>query len=880
MKLFKRKQKEVLLEPEQKPKRKQSTANNSMLALGIALSLVSIVAASGLIGWAGMQEQQQQQQQLVERASNDALGKITHVLHLIDTDARKLAANPLLAQLILNEDSEQIAQLEQQLRHRGQVVDIYISPRGKASRQSERPAQISYAALDLIANAENGNQPPIEFMRSAGSNHVYKAEPVRLNDSIIGTLLVVYEGEILNQILPAGSDGIQLGLIQKLANTPELQIASSGTSNGASQKTIRTSHPHWQLQIQQNDFDLISYLLGNSMLMLAAAIALAGNLCALFLLNSNLSRRIIKDCNLFSQLVQNWQMGKSVNFDKIRTPELQALAASLSQTAPSRKAASSATDDQAAATSSEPEFNDGNDILALKKGQMMEVEEIDSSDYVDQIEDGEFSEHEEIFNDVLDIDILDEPETISEVESPRAQSRQQVSQSIFRAYDIRGVVGDGLNEESAYWIGRAVAAQSQLQGQTSIAVGRDGRLSSPQLSEALIQGITEGGSDVINLGLVPTPVVYFATHSLDTKSCVMVTGSHNPPEYNGFKVVINGQTLASEGIQALYQRIQDNQLSLGDGKEQQLDLLPQYLERISGDIAIARPLKVVIDCGNGAAGVIAPQLFEALGCEVINLNSEVDGNFPAHHPDPSNPDNLQQLIQAVTSNNADIGLAFDGDGDRLGMVTNTGTIIYPDRMMMLLSKDLVSRNPGADVIFDVKCSRRLAALISGYGGRPIMWKTGHSLMKAKLQETNALLAGEMSGHIFYSERWYGFDDGLYAAARLLEIIALEERTTEQIFAAFPSSKSTPELQIKVSDDAKFKIIAALQQKGQWDDGKLNDLDGVRVDYPKSWGLIRASNTTPNLVLRFEGDSDEDLQQVMDKFRQELQNLIPNFPWPF
>lgn len=876
MKLFKRKDKDsISIQPPKKSKVRKHPGTNSMLLTGIVLCLLSIGAAGALAGLTFIHNSQQQQQQQAEQLTAGALAALNHILGQIDADTARIAANQELARLLLDDEPQQLALLEQHLRQRGQVVDVYISSRGKASVQSERPAPVNYAALELIASAESGANPPVEFVTTGGRNYLYKAAPIKLQDSVLGTVLVVYQADIVSNALPTAAADTRLSLLQKLPNAPELQIASSGQSSAGTSKTIRTSHPNWQLQLQQQEFQPME-LAGIEMLLAAVAIALGGSLLALFLLNQGMGRRIAKDCNLFSQLLQNWQMGTAMNAEKIRTPELQALAASLAQTAPKRTAGTGEVKTKPAT------LHESNDILALKKGQVMEVEEVDSFLSGEEIEEAEIAHEEHELNHILDLDILDEQEDPFGLgsEDPRERSRQQVDPGIFRAYDIRGVAGDSLSEDTAYWVGRAVAAHSIEQSQNSVIVGRDGRLSSPQLCQALIEGLLDGGCQVTNLGVVPTPVVYFATHSLEANSAVMVTGSHNPPEYNGFKIVIAGQTLAGDDVTALYQRIVDNQLSQGSGSEHQLDILPAYLERISGDIAIARPMKVVLDCGNGAAGVIAPQLFEALGCTVVSLNAEVDGNFPAHHPDPGNPDNLQQLIESVTTHQADIGIAFDGDADRLGVVTSAGTIIYPDRLMMLLAKDMVSRNPGADIIFDVKCSRRLASLISGYGGRPVMWKTGHSLMKAKLQQTGALLAGELSGHIFYNERWYGFDDGMYAAARMLEIIALDDRSSEQIFAAFPASKSTPELQLRVTDEIKFKIIAALKQKGEWADGKITDLDGVRVDFHKSWGLIRASNTTPSLVLRFEGDSDEDLQEVMQLFRQQLQKLVPNLPWPF
>ncbi|WP_162960643.1 phosphomannomutase/phosphoglucomutase, partial [Pseudomonas aeruginosa] len=437
-----------------------------------------------------------------------------------------------------------------------------------------------------------------------------------------------------------------------------------------------------------------------------------------------------------------------------------------------------------------------------------------------------------------------------------------------------------LTAETAYWIGRAIGSESLARGEPCVAVGRDGRLSGPELVKQLIQGLVDCGCQVSDVGMVPTPVLYYAANVLEGKSGVMLTGSHNPPDYNGFKIVVAGETLANEQIQALRERIEKNDLASGVGSVEQVDILPRYFKQIRDDIAMAKPMKVVVDCGNGVAGVIAPQLIEALGCSVIPLYCEVDGNFPNHHPDPGKPENLKDLIAKVKAENADLGLAFDGDGDRVGVVTNTGTIIYPDRLLMLFAKDVVSRNPGADIIFDVKCTRRLIALISGYGGRPVMWKTGHSLIKKKMKETGALLAGEMSGHVFFKERWFGFDDGIYSAARLLEILSQDQRDSEHVFSAFPSDISTPEINITVTEDSKFAIIEALQRDAQWGEGNITTLDGVRVDYPKGWGLVRASNTTPVLVLRFEADTEEELERIKTVFRNQLKAVDSSLPVPF
>ncbi len=461
-----------------------------------------------------------------------------------------------------------------------------------------------------------------------------------------------------------------------------------------------------------------------------------------------------------------------------------------------------------------------------------------------------------------------------------AAASVSVDPGIFRAYDIRGVVGQGLTAASVQLIGRAIASAARACGETTVIVARDGRLSGPELSQALMQGLTAAGVDVIDIGQVPTPVLYFATKTLGFASGVMLTGSHNPPDYNGLKIVIAGDTLAGDAITDLYQRIRDGRLSEGQGKVQQRTISKAYIERIVGDVALARPLKVVVDCGHGVTGEIAPRLLRALGCEIVPLYTDIDGHFPGHHPDPSKPENLADLIAAVAREQADIGVAFDGDGDRLGVVTPQGKIIYPDRLLMLFAKHVLLSHPGADIIFDVKCTRDLRSLIAAHGGRPLMCRTGHSFIKAQLKETQAALAGEMSGHIFFNDRWYGFDDGLYAAVRLLEILSLEMADADSIFAEFPENATTPELNIAVSDAEKFALVERLKAQASFVDGTVSTLDGLRVDFSNGWGLIRASNTTPMLVARFEGHTEADLAQICQRFHDLLQQVAPQLALPF
>jgi len=456
--------------------------------------------------------------------------------------------------------------------------------------------------------------------------------------------------------------------------------------------------------------------------------------------------------------------------------------------------------------------------------------------------------------------------------APAAPPILDVSAAIFRAYDVRGVVGETLNEDVARVLGQSIGTLMNEKGLREIVIGRDGRLSGPELAGALAEGLRTAGIDVIDLGVVPTPVVYFAAFRFNTGCGVAVTGSHNPPEYNGFKIVIGGETLAEEAIQNLYQRIVSGALDGGgQGELREVDVVPDYVEKIVSDVLAERQLKVVVDCGNGIPGAIAPQVLEGVGCEVIPLYCDVDGSFPNHHPDPSDPKNLEDLIMAVRQTDADLGLAFDGDGDRLGVVTKAGEIIYPDRLLMLFARDVLSRQPGATVIYDVKCSSHLKGEVLDAGGSPLMWRTGHSLIKAKMRQTGAELAGEMSGHFFFKERWYGFDDGIYAAARLLEILAgdIEGRTVEEIFATVPKSVSTPELKIELPEGENHRFMERFREKATFEDASVITIDGVRADWSDGWGLVRASNTTPVLVLRFEADDPAALKRVQQVFRRQL-----------
>jgi phosphomannomutase/phosphoglucomutase len=455
-----------------------------------------------------------------------------------------------------------------------------------------------------------------------------------------------------------------------------------------------------------------------------------------------------------------------------------------------------------------------------------------------------------------------------------------ITQDIFRAYDIRGIVATALTPDAVELIGQAFATEALSRGQKTVVIGRDGRLSSPELGQRLSKGLRAGGCDVVDIGMVPTPVLYYATHKLKTGTGIMVTGSHNPPHYNGLKMLIAGDTLYGDGIQALYRMIVEDRLNSGTGTHTERDVIPEYLDTIVSDIKLEKPLNIAVDCGNGVAGVLATELFTRLGCNVTELFCDVDGNFPNHHPDPSKPENLLDLKKAIKENALDLGLAFDGDGDRVGILDDKQNILWADRQMMLYAADVLKRKPGAQIIFDIKSTSNLENVIRNLGGEPLMWKTGHSFIKAKMKETGAELAGEMSGHIFFKERWFGFDDGLYSAARMLEIVSQHDEPASTIFEKLPDSVNTPELQVNFEEGEHYKFMEKFIAQSRFDNADMVTIDGIRVNYADGWGLVRPSNTTPSLVLRFEANDEDILKRIQDSFREQMLAVDGSLELPF
>jgi len=717
------------------------------------------------------------------------------------------------------------------------AIQVALIPHGKAEN-----FPLSFAELEQVKRTERGETVPAEaILGPEGEWHFIMSVPVwgKTKEVIEGTLFISYQLNRIKLALEAfdhsnGSsslvqvfDNIEPRIIFTIGKQkPEIDQAHMLPIANSRWQILFTPTPGFYKQQGMDPTVLIGILI---------ALGVILSVVIIFLLRS---AKISTGSDLFGGEHTPIQIASAKNITK------------------GGKADASRVSELATQATRDADYDDFNDISdpLFQHGDVMEVSDFDEAT------------EESSFDSTADTTVMPAASV--------STSGGSVHQGIFRDYDIRGDAQLYLTDDAVFSIGQAIGSEAQARGQTRIAVASDGRISSPRIKEKLIQGILATGSHVIDIGSVTSPVLYFVTETTDINSGVVVTASHNPGSDNGFKIILKGETLADDDIQSLYNRIETGNFCTGQGTQTSASYTDDYLDKITNDIALADNLKVVVDCGNGIAGDIAPKLLQNLGCDVVPLFCEVDGNFPNHSPDPGIESNLKWLVEKVKSEKADLGIALDGDGDRLVAVSSSGKIIYPDRLLMLFAKDVVSRNPGTDVVFDVKCTRRLSSLISGYGGRPLMWKSGHAHIKAKMKETAAMLGGELSGHIFFKERWYGFDDGLYAAARLLEILAIRSQSLDAALSSLPISAITPEIRLPVADEEKFEMIDRLINKGDWSGGKITTLDGLRVDFAKGWGLVRASNTSACLSLRFEADNDEMLEKIRDLFRQQLKTHIP------
>lgn len=797
----------------------------------VAFSLVLIVALFGAVWF--LLHQLGQKQTAMERAAKVAetvVGQLSNQIHLYRSLLQSVARESGLTALFIAGDPKPLARKERDIQQRiPGAMRVHLLPPRWDNLGGEPERQLSFATLAMLRAAEQSDEATVAEVQQLNTPKQRIAMAARVVDEaneVVGVIYLALPISLAQRSLDGITD-INVE-IRQVAGNQAVRFAGNGDSiDDEGTGRIPVSGSIWRVVFQP----VISTTQEIPLLELAVpAVGLVLAITVLLLLARRLTKALREDRTTIEAIAGRLSRGRPIRSQTARMAELQATMDRLVQMG------------QEAAHNGEPR-------MPVPKASRRAAPPAPSAQA-----------------------------PVTEARAPAAGTK--LPAAIFRAYDIRGVVDRDLTPETVYQLGRAIGSEAYDRGQQTVIVGRDGRLSGPALCAELCRGLMASGRDVVDIGLVPTPALYFATHHLSSGSGVILTGSHNPPEYNGLKIVIGGETLSGETIQSLRQRVETGNLLEGDGMRQERDILGDYVGRITEDVQLVRPLKVVVDCGNGAAGVIAPALFKALGCRVTELYCEVDGKFPNHHPDPGKPENLQALIREVKSQQADVGLAFDGDGDRLGVVDSEGKIIWPDRLLMLFARDVLSRQPGTDIIYDVKSSRHLAGDILSHGGRPLMWKTGHSLIKAKLMETGALLAGELSGHIFFKERWYGFDDGIYAGARLLEILASDSRSSAEVFEELPESVSTPELSVAVPEGAGAKLVEKLVAHGAIPGAKLVTIDGVRAEFENGWGLVRPSNTTPALIFRFEADDARALSEVQARFRQQLLEIQPDLKLPF
>ena len=777
----------------------------------------------------------------------------THALH-------GLAQDPATIKLFDEKNLQAWQQRETEIKSMfPQVLRVrLLSPTTSQPDLTYEP-HFTFACLDLLNQSRaEGFTTHVEMHEIEGKQqHIDMMQAVALRGKVVGFIQLALDPNLLNVWTKKVAGESYLEVHQTIDNGKSFLISKAGTADKQGvHATAAIPGTNWVVDIWTPYVGADSAF--NLGMVFALVMGIVLSAIVVFVLRSLLHKELQSDLEKYLMLVTGTLRGTKATQFEFSLQEFKTAAAQVDNLRFDRNNMERERDasDDKNSKSTQSSLPDADPMFMSKDS--ITLEELDDTSAVDEL------------------DALDNAEPVT-----AAANLPPLPEEIFKAYDIRGIVGKTLTVENIQLIGQSIGSEAKVRGLDAIVFARDGRLSGPELGQALVKGLLESGINVIDIGMMPTPVLYFAAAELTTGTGVMLTGSHNPSNYNGIKMVLGGETLSGDTIQVLRQRIMTGNLSSGSGLYSNEKMLDKYISRIVSDIKLKRKLKIVIDCGNGVAGAVAPALFTKLGCDVTPLFCEVDGRFPNHHPDPSQPENLGDLMAEVKKQNADMGLAFDGDGDRIGVVSGDGKIIWPDRLMMLFATDVLSRNPGASIIYDIKCSSNLRNVIEEEGGQPLMWKTGHSLIKAKMKETNALLAGEMSGHIFFKERWYGFDDALYSAARLLEIMSNQLRQPRVVFSSLADSINTPELKIDMPEGEHFKFIDELMKKtSSFSDAEVTMIDGIRVDYSDGWGLVRASNTTPCLVLRFEGKDRAAMARVQEKFREVLTSIRADLKLPF
>lgn len=847
-----------------------------LFSLLTAIAVLMVLAAGAGVYWfSASQITQTKQDAAVAVAKSVALGITAQVDQLTNT-LEKMAQDPEVLAAVTSADAAQLTSVAEKLeKHLPDVLKIRLLLPGVSELDEKSIPKMGYADLDMVREAFGKNQMPAVQGDIGPDRHLAVARRIMQNDQAVGVILASLKYDFIAKTVQAAE--LKNGHLE-LRQAALVLGAVGAPVDGAQQNVdpVKVAKTGWELHYQ-----VASGASPDELAMIIGVIAVCASLTLLacFLGYRRFSSVLSQDLGSVLKASKDLLMNKLQASYPAKMSETNAIISTLAQFKRVMDRHDDEDDDgdsHAGGAKMAGLFDDFDDAMNA------EIKIPWGGEGPQQLHDtvgGVASFNEEAMPSKPEIVEKTVPDSF---DMPLSTKKTVDPGIVFRAYDIRGIVGKVLTKELVYDIGRALATQAKEHGSKVVVVGRDGRNSSPSLAEALSQGILAVGLNVLDIGMVPTPVLYFVTRHTEGRSGVMVTGSHNPPDYNGLKMVVNGETLAGEKIQQLKACINNQAYATGKpgSLEQSGQFSVEYIGLISEDIHIARPMKVVLDCGNGVAGELGPKLLRTLGCEVVELFCDIDGGFPNHHPDPSNPKNLSELITTVKHYKADIGIAFDGDGDRLGVVDSNGKIIWADRQMMLFAKDVLAGKPGAEIIYDVKCSRHLSDQIIKFGGRPTMWKTGHSMMKAKLKETGARLAGEMSGHIFFNDRWFGFDDALYAAARLIEILSRDTRSSAEVFADFPDSINTPELTVALEEGENFTFIDSLLKIAKFTGGSITNIDGMRVDFPNGWGLVRASNTTPSLVIRFEADSEAAMKDIQEQFRQLMKKIKPDIALPF
>ena len=847
---------------------------NTASLLGLVFFSLIILVASFFSQYPGLTELRLQQSAVANAMAERTAHRLAFKVAYYTQALRGIAADPQVRNLILaaNGAAKQ-ARAEQLKKQFPGALRLRLLPAGVFTVDKSQQPHLGFACLDMQRQAEESHLGPAVEIHVFGSpqQHIDVLQPVlsKAGDKVVGHIQLALDVNLIKQWLQEDSAKGYLELTQPVAGKRGLLISSAGdmaAKNTGLMASADVSGTRWRMQVWT---PLVTPSLFNLNLLLVVLVAILLSALLIYLLRNSLSRSIQVDLENFMQMEANFLRGIKHHDYSLRMSEFKSAAGRFDNLRQGQSLDRERDDDPDAVSVSDISMHGSMDRVFMDTG-IMEVQELES--------DAEFKQS--MSQQMQQPTQSDHSDSQLQTSKPAVEKPGLPPASIFKAYDIRGIVGKTLTPQYMMLIGQALGSEAIGRGLGKIAFARDGRLSGPELGGALVRGLQAAGMDVLDIGMVPTPVLYYAAAELTEGTGVMLTGSHNPAEYNGVKMVLGGETLSGDAIQSLRERILSEDFTRGSGEYATRVISNEYIQRITSDVKLRRKLKIVIDCGNGVAGAIAPKLFNSLGCEVIELYSEVDGHFPNHHPDPSKPENLQDLIETVRAQKADLGLAFDGDGDRLGAVSSNGSIIWPDRLMMLFAADVLSRNHGAQIIYDIKCSSNLTRVIWEKGGEPLMWKTGHSLIKTKMQQSGALLAGEMSGHIFFKERWYGFDDGLYSGARLLEIIAADERPTDEIFAALPDAVNTPELSLNMAEGEHFKFMDVLLDRADFASANVTMIDGIRVDYEDGWGLVRASNTTPCLVMRFEAQNEEALKRIEDEFRAVMLEIDSSLKLPF